>query len=168
MAAAGGEMGMDGEEGARAEADRSLFSAACAVSVVVFSGLTRFGFVVFSGLRRFGRCFQRLAPFRSLFSAACAVSVLLCFIVLSLVPAALASIPFARLDEVASLTPTEQKAFREFHPHCCSFPRDITFDVGKRPLSHMSIRMHRTIGLRANLCSFAITKRIHVCFFSSA
>jgi hypothetical protein len=40
-------------------------SAACAVSVVVVSGLHRFGFVVFSGLRRFGR----------LFSAACAVSV---------------------------------------------------------------------------------------------
>jgi hypothetical protein len=42
----------------------SLFSAACAVSVVVFSGLHRFG----------RRC-QRLAPFRSLFSAVCTVSV---------------------------------------------------------------------------------------------
>jgi len=42
-----------------------LFSAVCTVSVVVVSGLRRFGFVVFSDLRRFGR----------LFSAACAVSV---------------------------------------------------------------------------------------------
>jgi Na+/alanine symporter len=67
--------------------------------------LTRFGFVVFSGLRRFGRCFQRLAPFRSLFSAACAVSVLLCFIVLSLVPAALASIPFECTEVTSCLKP---------------------------------------------------------------
>jgi hypothetical protein len=61
-----------------------LFSAACAVLVVVFSGLTRFGFVVFSGSRRFG----------PLFSAACAVSVPFCFLSITLIPVAFATVLF--------------------------------------------------------------------------
>jgi len=70
------------------------FSAACAVLVVVVSGLHRFGLVV-SGLRRFGVCCQRLAPFRfRCFQQLALFRSCFCFLSITLIPAALATVLF--------------------------------------------------------------------------
>jgi hypothetical protein len=90
-----------------------LLSAACAVSVVVFSGLTRFGFVVVSGSRRFG----------PLFSAACAVSVPFCFLSITLIPVAFAVVLFVYRSELPvlfSLSEDSPDLLSVFLPSCQS------------------------------------------------